>query len=61
MFDQPRIDERRSLPSQADSSSTSLTDIKSFFEELVKEGRPAPSPEVLSKLLELFAMDRPRL
>ena len=25
-----------------------------FFQELVKEGRPAPSPEALTKLLELF-------
>ena len=29
-------------------------DVKSFFQELVK-GRPAPSPEALTKLLELFA------
>jgi hypothetical protein len=32
-----------------------IFDIKSFFQELVKEGRPAPSPEALTKLLELFA------
>ena len=32
-----------------------IFDVKSFFEELVKEGRPAPSPEALTKLLELFA------
>jgi hypothetical protein len=31
-----------------------IFDVKSFFQELVKEGRPAPSPEALSKLLELF-------
>ena len=28
--------------------------VSSFFQELVKEGRPAPSPEILTKLLELF-------
>jgi len=32
-----------------------IFDVNSFFQELVKEGRPAPSPEVLNKLLELFA------
>jgi len=32
-----------------------IFDVNSFFQELVKEGRPAPSPEVLTKLLELFA------
>jgi hypothetical protein len=32
-----------------------IFDVNSFFQELVNEGRPAPSPEVLTKLLELFA------
>ena len=32
-----------------------IFDVNSFFQELVKEGRPAPSPEILTKLLELFA------
>ena len=32
-----------------------IFDVKSFFQELVKEGRPAPSPDALTKLLELFA------
>ena len=32
-----------------------LFDVNSFFQELVKEGRPPPSPEALTKLLELFA------
>jgi len=32
-----------------------IFDVNSFFQELVKEGRPAPSPEALTKLLELFA------
>ena len=32
-----------------------IFDVKSFFEELVKEGRPVPSPEALTKLLEIFA------
>lgn len=31
-----------------------IFDVNPFFEELVKEGRPAPSPEILTKLLELF-------
>ena len=31
-----------------------IFDVNSFFQELVKEGRPAPSPEVLTKLLDLF-------
>ena len=31
-----------------------IYDVNSFFQELVKEGRPAPSHEVLNKLLELF-------
>ena len=31
-----------------------IFDVNSFFQELVKEGRPAPSPEALTKLLELF-------
>lgn len=32
-----------------------IFDVNSFFQELVKEGRPGPSPEVLTKLLDLFA------
>jgi hypothetical protein len=32
-----------------------IFDVKSFFQELVKEGRPAPSHEALTKLLERFA------
>jgi hypothetical protein len=32
-----------------------IFNVKSFFQELIKEGRPAPSPEALTKLLELFA------
>lgn len=32
-----------------------IFDVKTFFQELVKEGRPAPSPEALTKLLEFFA------
>ena len=33
-----------------------IFDVKSFFQELVKEGRPAPSPEALTKLLDFFAL-----
>ena len=31
-----------------------IFDVESFFQELVKEGRPAPSSEALNKLLEIF-------
>ena len=32
-----------------------IFDVKSFFRELIKEGRPAPSPEALTRLLDIFA------
>jgi hypothetical protein len=35
-----------------------IFDVESFFQELVKEGRPAPSPEALTKLLRIFAMSK---
>ena len=55
----PLLDELRAKEDAITSEYTDrmfhVFDVKSFFEELVKEGRPAPSPELLTKLLELFA------
>ena len=32
-----------------------IFDVKSFFQELIKEGRAAPSPEALTRLLDILA------
>ena len=43
------------IKSEHADQQSHIFDVKSFFQELVKEGRPAPSSEALTKLLELFA------
>jgi hypothetical protein len=48
-------DKENAIKSEYADREFHIFDVKSFFQELVKEGRPAPSPEALTDLLELFA------
>ena len=44
----------RAITSEYADRQFQIFDVRSFFQELVKESRPAPSPAALTRLLELF-------
>ncbi|KAF8800188.1 hypothetical protein BYT27DRAFT_7342549 [Phlegmacium glaucopus] len=46
----------RAIKSEYADRGFHIFDVKSFFQELVKEGRTVSSPEALTKLLETFAI-----
>jgi hypothetical protein len=55
MSDKELLAKENDIKSEYADRKYHILNVKSFFQELIKEGRPAPSPEALTKLLELFA------
>ena len=56
LSDQELHAQEEAIKSEYTDREYQIFDIESFFQELVKEGRPAPSPEALTKLLEIFVI-----
>lgn len=54
LSDQELHAQEEAIKSEYTDREYEIFDVKSFLQELVKEGRPAPSPEALTNLLEIF-------